>query len=47
MSEPWGISIIIVNFKLRVLPAGGDRQRSQPEASISPLCESSDNPLTG
>ncbi len=34
-------------LQLQVLPAGGDRQRSQPEASISPLCESSDNPATG
>ncbi len=47
MSEPWGISIIVVNLQLQVLPAGGDRQRSHPEASISPLCESSDNPATG
>ena len=46
MSESWGISIIVVNLQLRVLPAGADRQRSQPESSILRLCESSDNPAT-
>ncbi len=32
-------------LQLRVLPAGGDRQRSQPESSVLRLCKSSsDNP---